>query len=64
MPRWILNFNVIFKGIKVKIIIFVFLPNQHLNEHIFALNYFCYYLQVYSVCYQVLNFEFMLGCIV
>ena len=34
-----------------------------MNEYIFALNYFCYDLQVYSVCYQLLNFEFMLGCI-
>ena len=63
MPRWILNFKVIFKVIKVKILIFFSLPNLHLNEHIFAWNYFFYDLQVYSVCYQVLNFEFMLGCI-
>ena len=63
MPPWILNFKVIFKVMKVKIPLFFVLPNYHLIDHIFALNYFCYDLQVYSMCYQVLNFEFMLECI-
>ena len=42
---------------------FLFFSCQHLNENIFAWNYFCYDLQRCSMCYQVLNFEFMHVCI-
>ena len=45
MPHWILNVKVIFKVIMVKIPLDFFLPNYHLNDHIFAWNYCCYDLQ-------------------